>query len=197
EKLILIFNFIKVATGKLLTRWHAHYRSVTCLTISKDESLLISGMFDDMAKSSAGDLYRYSFSEHALRVTDVVTGHGLCNSIVISSSEDRTCKIWSLSEGLLLRSITFPSIIDAIVMDPGEHMFYAGGRDGKIYISVLNAECNRNSIYGMFIIGALYDHRSQYALYLVSRSTLYMYIFTNNCVLCVLANFYEETILCI
>nr|XP_009388380.1 PREDICTED: protein ROOT INITIATION DEFECTIVE 3-like isoform X1 [Musa acuminata subsp. malaccensis] len=121
-------------------------------------------MFDDMAKASAGVLYRYSFSEHALRVTDVVTGHGLCNSIIISTSEDRTCKIWSLYEGLLLRSITFPSIIDAIVMDLGEHVFYAGGRDGKIYIAALNAECNRNSIHGMFIIGALYDHRSQYAV---------------------------------
>ncbi|CAL9158550.1 unnamed protein product [Musa hybrid cultivar] len=43
-------------------------------------------------------------------------------------------------------------------MDPGEHVFYVGGRDGKIYISALNAECNRNSIHGMFIIGALYDH---------------------------------------
>ncbi|CAL9090871.1 unnamed protein product [Musa acuminata var. zebrina] len=161
----------EVASGKLLTRWHAHYRSVTCLTLSKDESLLISGsedgsvrvwslmmMFDDMAKASAGVLYRYSFLEHALCVTDVVTGHGLCNSIIISTSEDQTCKIWSLSEGLLLRSITFPSIIDAIVMDPGEHVFYAGGRDGKIYIAALNAECNRNSIHGMFIIGALYDH---------------------------------------
>lgn len=50
-------------------------------------------MFDDMAKASAGVLYRYSFSEHSLRVTDVVTGHGLCNSIIISSSEDRTCKV--------------------------------------------------------------------------------------------------------
>ncbi|URD73798.1 WD repeat-containing protein 18-like [Musa troglodytarum] len=131
-------------SGKLLARWHAHYRSVTCFTLSKDESLLISGsedgsvrvwslmmMFEDVAKASAGVLYRYSFSEHALRVTDVVTGHGLCNSIIISSSEDRTCKIWSLSEGLLLRNITFPSIIDAIVMDPGEHVFYAGGEMAK------------------------------------------------------------------
>ncbi|CAL9754428.1 unnamed protein product, partial [Musa acuminata subsp. burmannicoides] len=155
----------EVASGKLLTWWHAHYRSVTCLTLSKDESLLISGSEDGsvrvwslMMYASAGVLYRYSFSEHALRVTDVVTGHGLCNSIIISTSEDRICKIWSLSEGLLLRSIMFPSIIDAIVMDPGEHGFYAGGRDGKIYIAELNAECNRNSIHEMFIIGALYDH---------------------------------------
>ncbi|XP_038978467.1 protein ROOT INITIATION DEFECTIVE 3-like [Phoenix dactylifera] len=67
-------------------------------------------------------------------------------------------QIWSLSEGKLLRSITFPSIVDAIAMDRGEHAFYAGGRDGKIYIAALNAESNPNGIYGMFIIGSLYDH---------------------------------------
>ncbi|WOL13512.1 hypothetical protein Cni_G22282 [Canna indica] len=160
----------EVASGKLLKKWRAHYRSVTCLTLSSDESLLISGsedgsvrvwslmmMFDDIAMSAGSDQFRFSFSEHALRVMDIVSGHGLCNSIVISSSEDRTCKIWSLSEGKLLRSITFPSIIDAIRMDPGEHVFYAGGRDGKIYIAALNAECNPNSAHGMFIIGTLYD----------------------------------------
>ncbi|CAL9754432.1 unnamed protein product, partial [Musa acuminata subsp. burmannicoides] len=88
-----IFKFIKVASGKLLTWWHAHYRSVTCLTLSKDESLLISGSEDGSVRASVGVLYRYSFSEYALRVTDVVTGHWLCNSIIISTSEDRTCKV--------------------------------------------------------------------------------------------------------
>ncbi|CAL9754434.1 unnamed protein product, partial [Musa acuminata subsp. burmannicoides] len=91
-KLRFIIKFIKVASGKLLTWWHAHYRSVTCLTLSKDESLLISGSEDGSVRAS-GVLYRYSFSEHALRVTDVVTGHGLCNSIIISTSEDRTNKV--------------------------------------------------------------------------------------------------------
>jgi len=52
----------------------------------------------------------------------------------------------------------FPSIIDAIAMDPGEHAFYAGGRDGKIYIAALNAECNPDSRYGIYIIGSMSDH---------------------------------------
>ncbi|XP_020593021.1 protein ROOT INITIATION DEFECTIVE 3 isoform X2 [Phalaenopsis equestris] len=140
----------EVASGKLLNKLIAHYRSVTCLTLSEDESLLISGsedgnvrvwpllmIFDDAMKES---------------------GHGLCNSIVISSSEDRTCKVWSLSLGRLLRSITFPSIIDAVAMDPGEHIFYAGCRDGKIYIATLNAEWNHTGNYGKFIIDSLSDN---------------------------------------
>lgn len=44
-------------------------------------------------------------------------------------------------------------------MDPGEHAFYAGGRDGKIYIVALNGEHNPDSSHGLFIIGSLTDHR--------------------------------------
>ena len=39
------------------------------------------------------DPFIFSFQEHTLRVTDIVSGYGLCNSIIISSSEDRTCKV--------------------------------------------------------------------------------------------------------
>ncbi|KAK1267987.1 hypothetical protein QJS04_geneDACA013874 [Acorus gramineus] len=67
-------------------------------------------------------------------------------------------EIWSLSKGTLLRSITFPCIINAIALDPAEHAFYAGGQDGKIYVAALNAVCNSSSSHGMYIIGSLSDH---------------------------------------
>ncbi|OVA15662.1 WD40 repeat [Macleaya cordata] len=161
----------EVASGRLLKKWNAHYRAVTCLVLSDDESLLISGaedgfvrvwsllmMFDDIGNTMATHLYEHNFSEHTLRVTDIVSGYGGCNAIIISSSEDRTCKVWSLSKGKLLRTIDFPSIIDAIALDPGEHVFYAGGRDGKIYIASLTGDSNSTSKYGMHIVGALSDH---------------------------------------
>ncbi|XP_065036490.1 protein ROOT INITIATION DEFECTIVE 3-like isoform X2 [Musa acuminata AAA Group] len=152
----------EVASGKLLTRWHAHYRSVTCLTLSKDESLLISGSEDGSVRVwSLMMLLLVFFIDIAFRnmlYVSLMLLRDMGYATPLSSQPQRIEHIWSLSEGLLLRSITFPSIIDAIVMDPGEHVFYAGGRDGKIYIAALNAECNRNSIHGMFIIGALYDH---------------------------------------
>lgn len=163
--------FWEVATGRLLKKWHAHYRAVTCLVYSDDQSLLISGaedgsvrvwsllmIFDDLQRDEARYLYEYSFSEHTLRVTDIVTSYGGCNAIIVSASEDRTCKVWSLSTGKLLRNIVFPSIIDAIALDPGEHVFYAGGKDGKIYIGALNAQGTSNSGYGLHIIGTFSDH---------------------------------------
>ncbi|KAI5656232.1 hypothetical protein M9H77_25025 [Catharanthus roseus] len=158
----------EVATGMLLKKWHAHYRAVSCLVFSDDQSLLISGsedgsvrvwsllmIFDDLRQEAAKHLYEHSFSEHTLKVTHIVTGYGGCNAIIVSASEDRTCKIWSLSRGKLLRDIVFPSVIEAIALDPGEHVFYAGGRDGKIYIAALNAQVNSSSTYGMHIIGTL------------------------------------------
>ncbi|CAK9177021.1 unnamed protein product [Ilex paraguariensis] len=163
--------FWEVLTGRLLKKWHAHYRAVTCLIFSDDQSLLISGaddgcvrvwslfmIFDDLRRHEARHLYEYSFSEHSLKVTDIATGYGGCNAIIVSASEDRTCKVWSLSGGKLLRNIVFPSIIDAIAMDPGEHVFYAGGRDGKIYIAALNAQGVSRSNYGPHIIGSLSEH---------------------------------------
>lgn len=68
--------------------------------------------------------------------------------------------MWSLSKGKLLRNIIFPSIIDAIALDPGEHVFYGGGRDGKIYTAALNAKCPSSSDYGLHILGSLSNQRS-------------------------------------
>lgn len=38
----------------------------------------------------------HGFSEHTLSVTDVVVGYGGGNAIIVSASEDRTCKVWHL-----------------------------------------------------------------------------------------------------
>lgn len=158
----------EVSSGRLLTKWHAHYRGVTCLVLCDDQSLLVSGsedgtvrvyslvtVFDEVARQKGDHLYVHSFLEHTLPVTDIVVGYGGANAIIVSASEDRTCKVWRMSTGQLLRSIIFPSVIDAVALDPGEYVFYAGGRDGKIYIVALGAESPSNSIYGDHIIGAL------------------------------------------
>ncbi|KAJ4949935.1 hypothetical protein NE237_005604 [Protea cynaroides] len=135
---------------RLLKRWHAHYRAVTCLVLSEDESLLISGaedgcvrvwsllmMFDDVGREAAKHFFEHSFSEHTLCVTDVVSGYGGCNAIIVFASKDRTY---------------------AVVLDPGEHVFYAGSRDGKISVAALNAESSSNCSYGKHIIVSLSDH---------------------------------------
>ncbi|XP_050215311.1 protein ROOT INITIATION DEFECTIVE 3-like [Mercurialis annua] len=158
----------EVTTGRLLKKWRAHYRAVTCLVFTEDNSFLVSGsedgsvkvwsllmLFDDYQMEQGSQLYEHSFSEHTLCVTDVVTGYGGGNAIIVSASEDRTCKVWSLSKKRLLRNIVFPSIIDSLALDPGEHVFYAGCRDGKIYIAALNADSSSSKSNWLHIIGSL------------------------------------------
>nr|XP_028962702.1 protein ROOT INITIATION DEFECTIVE 3-like [Malus domestica] len=83
-----------------------------------------------------------------LCLTAVVVGYGGCKAIIVSASQDRTCKVWSVGSGRLLRNIVFPIIIDAIALDPGENVFFAGGRDGKIYVAALNARAHLTASMG-------------------------------------------------
>ena len=50
-------------------------------------------IFDKMWMERAKHLHMYNFAEHTLRVTDIAMGHGGPNAIIISASEDRTCKV--------------------------------------------------------------------------------------------------------
>lgn len=158
--------FWEVASGELLVQWHAHYRAVRCLALY--DFLLISGsedgsikvwdlltMLDEQSRLEAKTQHIYSFNQHALPVTDVACCHG---AIAVSSSEDHTCKIWSLSEGRMLRSISFPAITDSVALDPRSHIFYAGGRDGKIYVTAMGIDVTSPSSDDSTIIGALDDH---------------------------------------
>ncbi|KAJ1294024.1 hypothetical protein BS78_01G114500 [Paspalum vaginatum] len=156
----------EVSSGELLHTWRAHYRAVRCLALY--DYLLVSGsedgsikvwdlitVLDEQSRLEAQTPYLYSFNQHALPVTDIACFLG---AIVVSSSEDRTCKIWSLSEGRMLRSISFPTSIDSVALDPRSHIFYAGGRDGKIYVTAMGVDFSSNVCDESSILGALDDH---------------------------------------
>lgn len=163
----------EVASGRLLRVWSAHYKAVTRLVFFDDESLLISGAEDGFIKAwpllialdeeadvQAESQFQplHSFSAHTLPVTDIVSGYGGCSAIIVSSSLDFTCKIWSLALRVLLRTIKFPAAVNAAVVDPGEYALYAGCTDGRIYIAALNVGTTSDSIHGDGITGTLVDH---------------------------------------
>lgn len=50
-------------------------------------------MFDDARRKEARHDHVHNFREHTLRVTDVKSGHGGSNAVIISASEDQTCKV--------------------------------------------------------------------------------------------------------
>lgn len=161
----------EVETGRLLKKWHGHNTAVTCLVFSEDDSLLISGfkngsvrvwsllmIFDDVRRREASKIYEYSFSDHTLCVNDVVIGYGGCNAIIASASDDRTCKVWTLSNGMLQRNIVFPSKIKAIALDPAEHVLYAGSEDGKIFVAALNTTRITTNDQVSYITGSFSNH---------------------------------------
>ncbi|CAN1273922.1 Protein ROOT INITIATION DEFECTIVE 3 [Linum perenne] len=132
----------------LWEKWRAHLRGVTCLVFNEDDSLIVSGsedgsvrvwslamILDDQQKDKASNLHEYSFTGHTLRITDLVIG----------------C--------ILLRSVVFPSQIDALALDPGEFVFYAGGRDGKIYVAALSNSSSSSKSQWAHIIGSLSSQR--------------------------------------
>lgn len=145
----------EVSSGRLLRVWAAHYKAVTCLVFSDDESLLVSGADDgyvnvwpllrvlDLSEEEGTQgttqvAYLYTWSGHTLGVTGVFCGCGGSSAIVVSCSLDTLCKVWSLASGSLLRTIKFPSAINAVVIDPGEYSLYAGSTDGRIFVAALN-----------------------------------------------------------
>lgn len=65
---------------------------VTCRNSSYKH--VCSRVFDDGWHSESKHLYEHSFTGHNLPVTDIAVGYGGSNAIIISSSVDRTCKVW-------------------------------------------------------------------------------------------------------
>lgn len=138
---------LSLPSGDVLKSFPAHRKPVSCLRISTDGSLLISGsddgtivvvsIFQLVGLSENGqkeeDLILHKFSAHSGAVTAIVSGARLCNSNIISCSLDGTCKFWSLLRGTHLRTVVFPCTILGIALDPTESELYAAGSDGSVY----------------------------------------------------------------
>lgn len=72
-------------------------------------------------------------TDHTLPITALHCGMGEGTALVATASLDRSCKLWSMATGQLLRSVQLPSAINSVTLDAGEHVLYAGGTDGVIY----------------------------------------------------------------
>ncbi|XP_039052726.1 uncharacterized protein LOC120194518 [Hibiscus syriacus] len=73
-------------------------------------------IFDDVRRQQ---LYECSFTLYEMTSLWVID-----NVVIVSASEERASEVWSLSRGRL-RNIVFPSIIDAIALDPATGSYSA------------------------------------------------------------------------
>lgn len=169
-----------VATGDLLRIWQGHYKAVSSLAFSKCSGLLVSGSLDctvhawdvsaliDAALLSDPNRLPSSLASwtaHSLPITQLSimhgSGGGTAQFIIISSSLDRTIRIFAVvssqvgaaggegergggtgkrdlssfssSSSSSLVCVTLPAAISSMITDSMETTIYAGCVNGKIY----------------------------------------------------------------
>ena len=146
----------EVSTGTLARTWNAHFKAVSAVSFAAGGSMVITAGEDtvvsawsmasllDPAAATAPPVPTYSWAEHALPVTSLAVGGGPAggaggSGLVASASADRTCKLWTLGGGHLLRSVAFPAALACVALDACESTLYAGATDGRVFEVPLNA----------------------------------------------------------
>ncbi|KAG9447161.1 hypothetical protein H6P81_013289 [Aristolochia fimbriata] len=142
----------EISSGKLLKIWRAHGKSLSCFSISGDDSLLISGADDGVVcvwtMISVLDISDseqcvnlpsfYTWSQHEAPITALLSTSIGLNSFMISSSVDGVCKVWDLTSGRLLQTHSYICGVTAIALDPDEQVLFSGCDDGSIFINQLD-----------------------------------------------------------
>ncbi|XP_053698081.1 WD repeat-containing protein 18 isoform X2 [Sabethes cyaneus] len=131
-------------TGAMIATISSHYLSVTTLCFNDSGSHFVSaGQDGKVLVWSLSQVVRvfqrqisqavYSFSDHALSVTDLYVGKGRMKALLCSVSLDRSCKIYDLTSGSMLLNITFQESLTSVTMNALESIVFVGTNEGPIY----------------------------------------------------------------
>ena len=122
-----------VYLGQLIGSVSSHYQPITCLDVTNDGKILISGGKDNIINVwlISKLLYKrgtvpplYTFTNHSMAVTAVWSGIGGYKARVFTSSIDNTCNIYELYNGQLLLSLHFPAPLSNILINKMESCVY-------------------------------------------------------------------------
>ncbi|KAK8833146.1 hypothetical protein WA577_002760 [Blastocystis sp. JDR] len=147
-----------VSSGDLLNIVDAHYKGVTVIRCLPDMSSIITGGDDGLIRQwsmaeliggldDVNSIIRplWTASDHALGITDLVLNSGM---YLVSSSLDKTIRVWNLFSHQLISTITTPSIPRCLCLTHTESRCYAGFADGSISILDFGQPLEANVIGG-------------------------------------------------
>lgn len=134
------------STGALLVSFPAHHKRITALGWSDGGTELVAGSEDSLITvwslsgvmetvRSGGGQPRplHTFSDHTMSVSALVVGAGTSDPYVFSCGIDHRLSVRSLVSGRLLASVSLPSPLTCIAVDPLEYCAYLGSNNGCCY----------------------------------------------------------------
>ncbi|KAJ1636353.1 WD40-repeat-containing domain protein, partial [Pavlovales sp. CCMP2436] len=143
-----------IRSGSLLLAWDAHFKSSTALALTADDSVLISGGADALvtvwsladalacadpsSARGASPTPLWTWSSHALAVTDVAVGRTCPGSLALSASLDGTVHVRELARGELLHVLRAPAPVHSVCLSPCEHSVFAGTAAGLVHEATLH-----------------------------------------------------------
>lgn len=123
-----------------------HYQTITSIKFTDDGSHFVTAGHDGMllvwklssvlsTSQASGQQATplYSFSDHALPISDIHVSRGGMRAHLTSVSLDRTLKIYDLASGTLLLNLVFPEALTSVTVDHLDTKVYVGSADGNIF----------------------------------------------------------------
>jgi len=135
-----------VCTGHLVRCWPCHFKAVTAVVVSDNDSLLFTASEDTMVQvfSMATVLEEQSpqalrsWSGHSLPVTSLAV-LGSLDGRVASSGMDRCLKVWEVNSGAC-KSVVLPAYANQVVFSSDGKCVFAGCNDATIRKVEINSD---------------------------------------------------------
>ena len=134
------------STGALLVSFPAHHKRITAvawsdggteLVAGSDDSLVtvwsLSGVMETVRSGGGQPRPLHTFSDHTMPVSALVVGAGVNDPYIYTCSLDHRLTVRSLVSGRLLASVTLPSPLTSLAVDPLEYCAYMGSNNGCCY----------------------------------------------------------------
>lgn len=119
-----------LGSGVLLNVFEAHFREVTCLSVTSDGACLVSGGDDgvvhawmvsalvDSSVAARKPVALHTWTGHGLKISALHCALGpFGETVVLSASLDATVKMWRLGDGALVADVAFPGAVTCLALD--------------------------------------------------------------------------------